>query len=147
GHATSKASELEARLLKALGDFNKETIGELVKEVGKLKEADRRLLPFRVRPSSVELRFTGECPGHPEYVEFVASNANRDYESLLVLSKSELQRMEQVWKVVERLAKSGQLKNVAHKRFLGVSAREPALELTLVFVVKGQPRTENLEDL
>jgi hypothetical protein len=147
GEAHPRAPKLEARLLKALGDLNKETIGELAKEVGRLEEEDRRLLPFRVRTGSVEFRFSGECPGHPEYVEFVVSSKNRDYESLLVLSKAELQRSEQVWKVVERLAKAGELKSVAYKKFLGVSPREPALQLNLVFVVKGQARSENLDNL
>jgi ankyrin repeat protein len=139
--------DLEARLRKALGDSKREAIDELAREVGKLKEEDRRKLPFRVRPGSVEFRFRGECPGHTDSVEFVVSNKNGDYESLLVLSKTELERFEQLWKVIEHLARSGQLKNVATKKHYGLPLREPALEANLLHVAMGQARLENLNNI
>ena len=147
GKAVQVAAHLEAQVLRALSEANAKAVDALADDVAWLKAADRQTLPFRLRPGAVEFRFQGECPGHTGYVEFIVSNKNRDYESLLVLDKTELQRFERLWKVVEQLAGAKQLKNVKHRKGHGMTIREPALELSLMYAVKGEPRIESLDSI
>jgi hypothetical protein len=142
-----KKSSFESRVLKALADGKVDAVTDLVKEVAALKEDDRTSLPFRLRGHSVEFRFQGECPGHTDYIEFIASNSNREYESLIVLNKAEFIRAREVLKVVTGLAKSKQLKNVSEKRFVGFQLHDPALEFNLLYMGKANAHSENLENI
>jgi len=126
-----KGSELEARLIQALGDARADPIHALAKDVQRLTEEQRRTLPFRVRPGAVEFRFQGDCPGHTN-VEFVLSNKFFEYESLLVVNKADLERAGRMWKAIQQLAKAQQT---------------PAMEFKLVFVQKGQARVEDLQNV
>jgi Ankyrin repeats (3 copies)/Ankyrin repeats (many copies) len=127
----SSPAELEANLLKALADGKATATEELAADILRLSDQQRRGLKFRVRPNVMEFRFDGQCPGHHS-VEFLLSNKNRDYESLLVLDKTELERAARLWQVVRQLAKAG---------------HPPALEFKLLFVEKGQARMEDLQNV
>jgi hypothetical protein len=124
-------AEFEARLLKALADDNAPATEELAADIARLSDQQRRGLKFRVRPNAMEFRFDGQSPGHAS-VEFLLSNQNRAYESLLVLDKAELERVARLWQVVRQLAKAG---------------HAPALEFKLLFVEKGQARIEDLQNV
>jgi hypothetical protein len=123
--------EIEARLLKAICDRKSSDIEALASDIRLLGDQQRHGLKIRVRPTAVEFRFDGECPGH-DSVEFLLSNKNRDYESLLIVSKTELERVAQVWQTVQQLVKAGQ---------------PPGLEFKLVFMEKGRPRIEDLQNV
>ena len=109
-------AELESRLLKAMAAPKPDSFRDLAKNICRLTKGQRRALNFRLRPGVVEFRFSGECPGHTDRnVEFIVSNKNRDYESLLVLDKGELERAKRVWKVFKQLSKAGQTAVVEFK--------------------------------
>ncbi|HMF15849.1 MAG TPA: hypothetical protein VKE98_01525 [Gemmataceae bacterium] len=122
-------AELEAKLLKALADRNRSRIARVAADILCLSDEQRRSLKFRVRPGAVEFRFVGRCPGH-EDVEFLLSNQNRAYESLLVLEKAELTRAEKVWKAAK----------------LARATLPPFLQLKLLWMDKDKIRCEDLQD-
>ncbi len=123
-------ADLEEKLLKAIGQRQSAVVEEVGAQLVRLNEDQRRALRFRVRPGVVEFRFRGISPGHSD-IEFLLSNKNRDYESLLVLDKTKFARAGRVWTA----AKGAKL--------IG----PPFVEFKLVWVEKGEPRTESLEDV
>jgi hypothetical protein len=123
-------AKLEAKLLKAIADGQSSAIEAVGADILRLSEEERRELPFRVRPGAVEFRFRGTCPRHTS-VEFLLSNKNRHYESLLVLEKAEFERAEKVWKVAKRAK----------------ATRPPLLEFKLLWREKDEARCEDLDDV
>ena len=120
---------LEVKLLKALAECKRGAIERVAADILLLSDEQRRDLRFRLRPGAVEFRFAGRCPGH-EDVEFLLSNQNRGYESLLVVGKAELERAEKVWKAAK----------------LARATLPPFLELKLLWMDKDEIRCEDLQD-
>lgn len=128
-------ASIEARAVQALGEGKFRTLRALAAEIAELKPAKRSELPIRIRADVVEFRFRGEAPGErltPDMLEYVVSDASKDYETLLIVGKAELDRALRLGQALADLTKRG---------------RRPALEVKLAWVENGQPRVEDLRDI
>src|SRR5262249_7715175 len=104
------ASSFEARSLKTLEAKDRAALRTLAAEFRKLSPEARRQLPLRIRNDSVELAFRGEFAGdkfRPEMLEYLVSSSAKDYESLLVIPATELERVQALRPICEKHAGEG----------------------------------------
>jgi hypothetical protein len=86
-----------ARAVSALADEDRKALKALAAEFQELSVAERRELPLRIRPDSVEFAFRGECPADrnpADMLEYLVCGPGRDYETLLVAPDAELKRVQ-----------------------------------------------------
>jgi len=103
-------STFEARSLKTLEAKDRTALRTLAAEFGKLSPEDRRQLPLRIRTDSVEFTFRGEFAGEkfrPGMLEYLVSSSAKDYESLLIASPTELERVQALRRLFEKRAGEG----------------------------------------
>ena len=126
---------IEAGVLRAISTGSLNRLQAAAEDVRDLKPAQRTQLPLRIRPDRVEFRFRGEYPGGEsvhEMLEYVISNRDKDYESLLVAGREELDRLKKLGQALAALKKAG---------------KQASLEYRLVWVDKGQARVEDLQSI
>jgi hypothetical protein len=128
-------SVIETRVLRAISTGSLHRLQAAAEDVRDLKPAERAQLPFRIRPEAVEFRFRGEYPGGEsvhEMLEYVISNRDKDYESLLVAGREELDRLKKLGQALAALKKAG---------------KQASLEYRLVWVDKDQAHVEDLQSI
>jgi hypothetical protein len=127
--------KFEARIRKALEAKDPAELRSLAAEYRKLSAQARRDMPLRVRDDSVEFNFRGEFAGdkfRPGMLEYLVSGSAKDYESLLVVSEGELERVQALRTFFEKREGKGR-----HKWW---SAQ-------LIWVESETPQAIDLEDL
>src|SRR5262249_49611054 len=125
---------VEAAVLRALatGSFARlKAAGEDAHDLG---PARRAKLPLRVRPDGVEFRFRGDYPGGSPFqmLEYLASVPEKDYESMLVLTPAEMERLKKLGQALADLKKAG---------------RRAELQYKLVWAEGDRARVEDVRDM
>jgi hypothetical protein len=125
----------ESRAVAALAAGDREALGSLAEEFRKLPPEDRGKLPLRIREGEVEFAFHGDFPGDMSpwnILEFVVSGSGKDYESLLVVSETELKRVQELQPFFAKQPREG---------------RGKLWSARLVWVADGKPESACLTDL
>jgi hypothetical protein len=125
----------ESRAIAALAAGDQKALQSLAEKYRALLPGERGKLPVRIRGDAVEFAFRGEFPGDQTpwtILEYLASGSGKDYESLLVVSKAELERLQALRPLFPKQPGKG------HGKLW--SAR-------LAWVEDGQPASASLADL
>jgi hypothetical protein len=126
---------IETAVLKALAECKAASLPEVEAIIRDLTPAARRELPVRVRGDVVEFHFRGKTTGkelNPDILEYVLGLPGKEYETLVVVSKEEVARL-------DRLGKA--LKDGFGNRIT------PPLEMVVAWDEEGEVRIENLRDI
>lgn len=128
-------ADIEAQVLKALSTGSLIRLQAAAEDARDLKPDQPSRLKLQVRPGSIEFRFRGEFPADKvslEGVEYLASSAAKDYESLLVVGPEELARLKKVGEALAALKKAG---------------KQAVLEYKLIWVEDKRARVEDLQKI
>jgi hypothetical protein len=102
--------EWEANARQALVAGDAKALRQLAAEYRKLAPEVRTVLPVRIRDDAVEFAFRGEFRGDQysvEMLEYLVSGPGKDYETLVVASDAEQQRVQALRSVFEGRTREG----------------------------------------
>lgn len=126
--------EMERKTLTLLAEQDQEGLKKLAATISGMNFNERQALPVRVRPSAVEFRFRGNFPGPAiANIEYVISKAgDKDHETMLAVSPTELKRLHQLRDALNKLVANGHVIR---------------LDVRMLWNDQGRTHSEDLEDI
>ncbi|HKA07456.1 MAG TPA: hypothetical protein VKD71_09380 [Gemmataceae bacterium] len=150
-HAAEPDAKWEEQARKALTDGDRQSLQQLAAEYRKLAPEVRAALPVRIRADSVEFAFRGAFCGdqfEAQMLEYLVSAPGKDYESLLVVTGAEEERVQALRSIFDQRARNGRGKTWTARLTWSDGEQPQSVELAdLLISLDAAERTEFLDQL
>jgi hypothetical protein len=141
----------ESRAIAALAAGDQKSLRSLAEEFRKLPAEDRGKLPLQIREGAVEFAYHGDFPGDRSpwtILEYLVSGPGKDHESLLVVSKPELKRVQALRAFFDKQPEQGRGKLWTARLVWVADGKPESVSLTdMIAVLKAKERGQFLDEM